>query len=310
MEHLIIDTDPGIDDALAILMAGVHPQTQIEALLTVAGNVSLNHTTRNAGIILDQLNLDVPIYAGCAEPFVGDGTDAAYVHGHDGIGNTGFTSSRASQPEHAALALLNLVNAHPGHYTLVALGPLTNIAVALKLDPQLPHKLKRLVMMAGAVSAHGNMQVCTEFNVYADPDAAHVVFNAWAQTGRLIELIDWEVTMRYGFTAEMQAQWAQMGTTKSDFFTAVSAHANQFIAQHRGRTTQYYADPVAMSVALEPDIVTKYEDHYVAVELNGRLTRGQTITDWENRTGHPPNTRIIMALNGERLFQLVEQALQ
>ena len=120
------------------------------------------------------------------------------------------------------------------NYTLVALGPLTNIATALKLDPQLPHKLKRLVMMAGAVSTHGNMKSCTEFNVYADPEAAHVVFEAWGQAGRLIELIDWEVTMRYGFTAEIRQQWAQMGTRKSDFFTAISAHVNQFVNRPSG----------------------------------------------------------------------------
>ena len=309
MEHLIIDTDPGVDDALAILMAGIYPQTQIEAILAVAGNVALEHTVRNAGVILDQLNLDIPIYAGCAQPLVAAGIDAGYVHGHDGIGNTGFSSTHAVQPEHAALALLKLVNAEPGKHTLVALGPLTNIAVALKLDSQLPRKLKRLVLMAGAVTGHGNMQVCTEFNVLADPEAAHVVFAAWGQAGCLIELIDWEVTMRYGFTAEMQEQWAQMGTAKSDFFTAVSAHANQFIAHHRGRTTQYFADPVAMAVALEPDIVTKSEKHYVAVELNGRLTRGQTIVDWEDRTGQSPNAKIMTALNGQRLFTLVNQAL-
>ena len=309
MEHLIIDTDPGVDDALAIFMAGVHSNAKIEALLTVAGNVGLNHTTRNAGVILDQLNLDIPIYAGCADPFVMAGEDAALIHGGDGLGNIGLTSSRPVQAQHATLALLQMVNAAPNKYTLVALGPLTNIAVALKLDPQLPHKLKRVVMMAGAVSGHGNMKVCTEFNIYADPDAAHVVFDAWAQAHRLIELVDWEVAMRYGFTAEMRQQWAQMGTAKSDFITAVTAHVNQFIIEHRGRTTQYFADPVAMAVALEPSIVTDFAEHHVAVELNGRLTRGQTITDWENRSGQPANCKIIIALNGRQLFTLVEQAL-
>ena len=116
--------------------------------------------------------------------------------------------------------------------------------------------------------------------------------------------------MRYGFTAEIRQQWAQMGTRKSDFFTAISAHVNQFVIDHRGRTTQYFADPVAMAVALEPDIVTSYEDRYVAVELNGRLTRGQTMVDWEDRLGHAPNTRIVTALHGSRLFELAEQALR
>ena len=310
MEHLIIDTDPGVDDALAILAAAAHPNATIEALLVVAGNVGLHHTTTNAGVIVDLIQRDIPIYAGCGEPLVLAGESAAHAHGDDGLGGTGLTSTRRPEPLHASLALLDMVNREPGKYTLVALGPLTNIALTLKLDPALPHKLKRCVMMAGAVSAHGNMQLCTEFNVYADPEAAHVVFEAWGAAGRLIELIDWEVTMRYGFTEELVTRWAALGTPKADFFTAVSAHVNRFIREHRRRTTQYYADPVAMAVVLEPEIVTAAEEHYVAVELNGRYARGQTITDWQDLSGHPLNCRIIMTLNGERMWQLVENGLR
>lgn len=116
--------------------------------------------------------------------------------------------------------------------------------------------------------------------------------------------------MRYGFTEELVTRWAAFGTPKADFFTAVSAHVNQFIRLHRRRTTQYYADPVAMAVVVEPEIVTAAEEHYVAVELNGRYARGQTITDWQDLSGHVPNCRIIMASNGDRMWQLVENGLR
>ena len=305
IQKLIIDTDPGEDDALAIMMAAVHPQTQIEAITVVAGNVGLDHTTNNVGVILDRLGLDVPIYPGCERPFVHMRRDAAYAHGQDGLGNTGFKSDRAVEPTHGAVELVRRANATPNELTLVLLGPMTNVATAIKLDPELPHKFKRVVAMAGAVTARGNVNRCTEFNIIADPEAAHVVFTAWAEAGRLIELADWELTMRYGFTEAIRAEWEAVQTPKSAFFAAISAHSNQFIQEERSRTVQYFADPVAMAVALEPAIVTHAEQHHLAIELSGTQTRGQTVVDWFDADKQAKNAQIVMTLDGDRLLQLI-----
>ena len=185
MERLIIDTDPGVDDAQAILLAAAHPNAKIEALMTVGGNVGLEHTTRNALAIVEQIQQDIPVYEGCDGPLVMFSEDAADVHGDDGLGDCGIRpQERTKMGEHAALAHVRLINESPGEYTLVAIGPLTNIAVALKLDPTLPEKVKRFVVMGGAVTAHGNTSnITAEFNIFADPEAAHVVFEAWGAAG-------------------------------------------------------------------------------------------------------------------------------
>ena len=180
MQRLIIDTDPGVDDAQAILLASAHPHTKIEAILSVGGNVGLEHTTRNALTIVEAIGQDIPVYAGCDGPLVLFGEDAAWVHGTDGLGDCGITpQSRKAEQEHAANALVRMANAEPDAFTLVAIGPLTNIALALKLDPELPNKLKRFVIMGGAVTGKGNTSnVTAEFNIFADPEAAHVVFES------------------------------------------------------------------------------------------------------------------------------------
>ncbi|MFT5195424.1 MAG: purine nucleosidase [Cellvibrionaceae bacterium] len=308
MHRLIIDTDPGEDDALAIMMAAAHPNAIIEAITVAAGNVGLDYTANNAAVIVDILGLDIPIYPGCKHALVQSSHDASDAHGQDGLGDTGFRSDRPMQTTHGSIELVRRANAEPGELTLVTLGPLTNIAVALHLDPDLPHKIKRMVAMAGAVTARGNTNACTEFNVFADPEAAHFVFEAWAAAGKMIEVADWELTTRNGFTKEDRARWAALKSPKSDFYAAISAHSNRFIEEERGRTVNFFADPVAMAVALEPEIVTKCEQHHLGVEMTGGISRGQTIVDWLDATGRPCNADIVMEIDYKRLLELATMA--
>jgi purine nucleosidase len=311
MERLIIDTDPGVDDALAIMMAAAYPGIEIVALTTVAGNVPLPHTLANACIIADKCNLAVPIYAGCDTAFVYPGADAAYAHGQDGLGNAGFPPSpRPIVPEHAALALLRLIHEAPGELTLVAIGPLTNIALALKLEPQLPHKLKRFVVMGGAVTGHGNTSnVTAEFNIYADPEAAHIVFSGWQQAACTLELVDWEATLRHGIDYETVNRWLELDTPSARFFQAFYAYTIGYVRDSLKRPSLSLADPLALAVVLEPEIVQRAEKRTVMVETSGHHTRGQTLVDWENRLQQPVNANIILEVNYSRFLQLVEMAL-
>ncbi len=175
MVRLVIDTDPGVDDAHALLMGFAHPHARVEAITTVSGNVGLDKTTANAKTILDVLQVDpeqTPLFAGCDRAILGAQPDAAYVHGTDGLGDGPRTpSARPVQAGHAALALIRLANQFPGELTLLALGPLTNVALALRLDPTLPKKYKRLVCMGGSIRGTCNMRErpVTEFNFFADP---------------------------------------------------------------------------------------------------------------------------------------------
>jgi purine nucleosidase len=303
--QLLIDTDPGVDDALAIMMAYAH--ADIAGLSVAAGNVGLGHTVRNARILRDLLGASFPVFAGCATPLVrAPDEDAAFVHGMDGLGDVGFPEPKApADGEAAALALLRLTRERPGELTLVALAPLTNLALALRLDPALPQRVKRLVVMGGAVTGHGNTgRIPTEFNVGFDPEAAHVVFEAFPA----FELVDWEATLRHGFDDAVFDGWLAAGDRRAEFFGRVFRTARDYNAK-RDRRGVVAADALAMAVAIDPAIVTRSETRAIAVELDGRLTRGATVVDWANRLGRPAQARIVLEVDQERFAAMVRRAL-
>lgn len=312
MEKLIIDTDPGVDDAQAILMAAAHADADIVALTAVGGNVGLAHTARNALTLVELIGAEIPVYAGCDGPLVAFQADAAVVHGDDGLGDVGFQPLyRTVEAEHGALALVRLANAAPNAYTLVALGPLTNVAVALKLDPLLPRKLKRFVIMGGAVTGRGNTaNITAEFNIYHDPEAAFVVFEGWARAGVQFELVDWEATVRHQIPNDVMRRWLAGEGRKATFGRRITAKTMAFVTEHFGRDAFYAADPLAMAVALEPAIVRDAATHYVTVEMTGGLTRGQTIVDWRGRLHRQPNARIISQVDTTRFFAMLEAAFK
>lgn len=311
MQRLIIDTDPGVDDAQAILLASAHPDTKIEAILTVGGNVGLEHTTRNALSIVEAIGQDIPVYEGCDDPLVMFGEDAAWVHGSDGLGDSGIIPlSKTVENEHAANALVRMVNAEPNEFTLVAIGPLTNVALALKLDPALPTKIKRFVDMGGAVTGKGNTSnISAEFNIFADPEAAHVVFEAWGKAGKVIEVVDWEATTRHEIPFDLVEKWRGWDSSRAKFFNAVSSRSLDVMAKKFGRTSLLSADALALAVVVEPDCVTRAEAHYLMVEIGGLYARGQTIVDWNNRMGKVANAEIILDVDLARFHALFEAGL-
>lgn len=305
--RLIIDTDPGIDDAQAIMLAAAHPDITIEALTVVAGNIGLEGTVANACTILDMLGLDVPVYPGCQSALVRPAAeDAAHVHGSDGLGDVGFPQSgRVKETTHAAVALVQLANASPRELTLVAIGPLTNLAVALKLDPQLPQKFKELIIMGGAIHGRGNASPAAEFNIYADPEAAHLVFETWPE----LTLFSWETTEAHAVAAAQLQEWLALDTPQARFFQQITANFIARVRREYKRETFIAADPLAMAVAVEPAIVTKMEKHYVAIELHGQHTRGQTVVDWRDRSGRRPQTNVVLEIDLGRYCELMSGAL-
>ena len=301
---LLIDTDPGVDDALAILMAYRH--ATVAGLCVTAGNVGLVHTVRNALKLVDVVEAETPVFPGCARPLVLPAADAAFVHGADGFGDTGYAApARAPAAEHAALAIVRLAREHAGALTLVALGPLTNLALALRIEPELPRLVGRLVVMGGAVNGRGNTHlVPAEFNIGFDPEAAHVVFSEWPQ----FDLVDWEATLRHGLDFARVERWLAANDARARFYAAISRRTRAWTRAH-GRAALMTADALAMAVALEPGIALEVAERAVAVELGGALTRGATVVDWEGRLGRPANARIIGAVDHARFEALVAAAL-
>ena len=303
--QLLIDTDPGVDDALAILMA--HAHADVVGLSIAAGNVGLAHTVRNARTLVDLLGVATPVFGGCPSPLVrAPEEDAAFVHGMDGFGDVGFPAPVAPvSGETAALALLRLTREHPGELTLVALAPLTNLALALRLDPALPQRVKRLVVMGGAVTGRGNTgKVPAEFNIGFDPEAAHVVFEGFPE----FDLVDWEATLRHAFEDAEFDRWLAAGDKRAEFFGKVFGTARAYNAEH-DRHGVVAADALAMAVAIDPSVVTRSERRHVAVELDGRLTRGATVVDWAGRLGHPANANVVLDVDQARFAALVRGAL-
>ena len=303
---LLIDTDPGVDDALALLMAFDDPEHEVVGLTVAAGNVGLPHTVRNALKLCEVAGHgDVPVYAGCAAPLLHAAPDAAYVHGLDGFGDVGYVpAARQAEAEHAATAIVRLSHAHAGRLLVVALGPLTNLALALKLDPSLPARIGRLVVMGGAVTAHGNITPAAEFNVYFDPEAAAIVFAAFPR----FELCDWEATLRHGFRHADVEAWLAAGSARGRFYDAISRQTRRWAAERRGERW-HSADGLAMAYALDPAAAEMVE-RPLAVELAGGHARGATVVDWGRQTGRPDNARILVAYDQGRFEQRIRLALQ
>ena len=307
---LLIDTDPGVDDALALLMAFDDMQSEggrheVVGLTIAAGNVGLEHTVANALKLCEVCGVDVPVFAGADAPLVHPARDAAYVHGRDGFGDTGYEkAARSAEAEHAALAILRLSHAHAGRLLLVALGPLTNLALALKLDPTLPQRINRCVVMGGAVTAHGNITPAAEFNIAFDPEAAHVVFAAFPR----IELADWEAVLAHGFLHEDAERWLAAESPRARFYAGISAHTRAWSKAGRGERW-HAADALAMALALQPEGALEIIERPLAVEVAGLHTRGATVVDWNRQGGRPDNAAILMRYDQQRFEDTIGRAL-
>ena len=307
---LLIDTDPGVDDALALLMAFDDMQSQggrhrVVGLTIAAGNVGLAHTVANALKLCEVCDADVPVFPGADAPLVHPSVDAAYVHGRDGFGDTGYApAARHVEAEHAALAILRLSHEHAGRLLLVALGPLTNLALALKLDPKLPQRVARCVVMGGALSAHGNITAAAEFNIAFDPEAAHLVFTGFPH----IELADWEAVVAHGILHADAERWLAAGSPRASFYDGISAHTRAWSRAGRGERW-HAADALAMAWALQPEGAQEVLQRPVAVELAGRHTRGATVVDWNRQHGGADNAALLMRYDQGRFEAMMRQAL-
>lgn len=288
---LLIDTDPGVDDALALLMAFADTRHELLGLTIAAGNVGLAHTVANALKLCEVAGVEVPVYAGCPVPLVHAAEDAAYVHGLDGFGDTAYVpAARTAEDEHAALAIIRLAKAHAGKLLLVTLGPLTNLALALRLDPDLPSRVGRLVVMGGAVTGQGNTSIPAEFNIAFDPEAADIVFRAFPA----FDLVDWEAVLRHGFAHGDFEAWLARGDARATFYDGISRKTRAWSEGKRGKHW-HSADALAMVVALAPDAVLETHARHARVETEGRHSRGATLVDWARRTGLPENARMVLA---------------
>jgi purine nucleosidase len=303
---LLIDTDPGVDDALALLMAFNDARHEIVGLTIAAGNVGLQYTVRNALKLCEVAGrADIPVFAGAPAPLLHPSPDAGYVHGQDGFGDVGFAPPmRQAEDEHAALAILRLSHEHVGRLVLVALGPLTNIALALKLDPTLPQRVARFVVMGGAVTCHGNITPAAEFNFYFDPEAAHITLQAFER----YDLADWEATIAHGLPHREVDAWLAADSERARFYARISEKTRLWSADRRG-DHWFAADALAMAFVLAPDGALELAERPLAVELQGAHARGASVVDWRREGGRPDQANILLRYDQARFQELIRAAL-
>jgi len=272
----IIDTDTASDDAVALLMALRHPDVRVEAITVVAGNVELEQGLRNALYTLELSGADVPVYRGSAAPLRRELVVAQFFHGRDGLGDQGYPPPQRKPAEGDAVdVLIATIRARPG-IVLVTLGPLTNVARALSRAPDIVSDVGRCIVMGGAACTIGNVTPAAEYNVWVDPDAARVVFSS----GLPIEMIGWELCRGAATLSEEEMDRVRgFGTPVARFAIDCNTSALEAARLQSNEPGLPLPDPVAMAVAIDPEICTRRSRHYVDVETDSDLTRGMTVID-------------------------------
>jgi purine nucleosidase len=296
MRNFLIDTDTASDDAVAIMMALAEPSVRVLGLTTVAGNVSVEQATRNALLTAEICNSEVPVFAGAEKPLTRAHEHAHWFHGKDGLGDRGYPApKRKAGREPAVDAILRLAHAEPG-LTLVTLGPLTNIALALERDPKLAERIGRCVVMGGAPCCEGNVTPAAEYNIWVDPEAARAVFRSKLP----IEMIGWHVSRGPSFLRDDEiAAIEALGTAKAKFAIQTNSAAREAYRVQTGEVGLSLADPTAMAVALDRSIGLSWSRHRVAIESESELTRGMTVVDRLNVSGDANNAEVWRAAAGE-----------
>src|SRR5690242_5843420 len=271
--RVIIDTDPGVDDALALLLAMRSPELKIEGITPVAGNVPLELTLPNALRMVEIAGrTDIPVAAGAKQPLTRRLVTAAYAHGENGLGGAVFPEPKLKPvAEPAAQVIRQIVRKYPGEVTLLPIGPLTNIATALNIDPEIAGMIRGIVMMGGSLSG-GNITPAAEFNVYVDPEAARIVF----QSGIPITMVGLDVTRRTSLTDEHVRVLEAAQNPVSQAAAKIARHAIDHNREQGFLVGPNMHDSLAVAAFLDPTIL-KWKEYYVDVETTGELTAGQTL---------------------------------
>jgi purine nucleosidase len=289
----LIDTDTASDDAVALIMALKAPDVEVAAITVVAGNVGVEQACRNALYTVELCGSQVPVFRGAEAPLARPLEDASWFHGRDGLGDRGYSAPRRSIENASACdAIIATAEKHPG-LTLVTLGPLTNVALALERQPDLAKRIGRCVVMGGAPCCEGNVTPAAEFNIWCDPEAAHVVMHS----GLPIELIGWHLCRGEAVLRDEDIERVlALRTPLARFAIECNSTARAAYLEQTGEHGISLPDPVAMSIALDPTIGTAWSPHYVDVETTSNLTRGMTVVDRLGVAGNPRNRLIWKSL--------------
>ena len=308
LRKIIIDTDPGQDDAVAILLALASPEElDVLGVVAVAGNVGLHHNANNARKVVELAGKrDIPVYAGCARPMRRHLVTAEHVHGETGLDGPDLPEPTIPlQTQHGVDYIIDtLMAAEPGTITLCTLGPLTNIAMALIKQPAIAERIAEIVMMGGAYFEVGNITPASEFNIYVDPEAADVVLRC----GAPITMLPLDVTHQIQSTPERLAAIKAIGNKSGQAVHAMLTFSETFDLQKYGWSGAPLHDPTVIAYLLQPDLFTGRHCN-VTIETASELTVGMTVTDYWHVTGKVKNVNYLRNGNADGFYKLLTERL-
>lgn len=297
--RIVLDCDPGLDDAFAILTAARY--ARLEAITTVSGNVGIDKTTHNALIITQIAGLDVPVHRGAGRPLIVEPEDASEVHGDSGLGGPELPELTRRVASNDGVGALIDATAD-GEVTVVAIGPLTNVAMAINRDPDWARRIPEIVLMGGSTS-FGNVTATAEFNIWADPHAAEIVFGS----GASIRMVGLNLTHQVLMGAAEEKRLRLLGSRTAKFGADLLEFYGDFSEQHYGVRRGAMHDPCAVLAVTHPDLIG-FVDRHVTIETTGTHTFGMTIVD-ERVSAPEPNASVAMTVDGAEAVDLIVAAV-
>ena len=306
-KRIIIDTDPGIDDSLAILLALASPEVQLEGLTVVHGNSSTEQGVTNALSVLELANANhIPVAHGCDLPLVQPSLLAPETHGNKGLGYSQLPRP-VSRPivQKGSDFLIEQIMSNPGEITLVAIGPLTNIAFAIRQEPRIVKAVKELFIMGGAIRHEGNTTPLAEFNTYVDPHAAHIVYHS----GMPITLTPLDVTYQCILLANDVERIKQVESDIPSFIEEATRFYMEFHDEYQGIQGCVINDPMTLALTFAPELCD-YEEHYVDVDISGGISTGKTFADFYKMTGKSANMKVALGVRPRDFIDLFVERMQ
>jgi purine nucleosidase len=306
-KKIVFDTDPGIDDACAILLALASPELSLEGLTVVHGNCSLEQGTMNALSVLELANAaHIPVARGCDLPLVQPSLLAPETHGDTGLGY-----AKLPKPHHKPVTqhgidfLIQTILASPGEITLVAIAPLTNVALAIRKEPRIVEALKEIVIMGGALRHEGNTTALAEFNTYVDPHAAQIVYQAGIPT----TLVPLDVTYQCILTPGDVSRLQKIDSPITKFIAEATRFYMEFHDEYQKIDGCVINDPLALALTFMPELCT-YQELQVEIDLSGGISMGKTVADFYNYGKKPANMKVALGVQARDFIDLFVERME
>jgi purine nucleosidase len=306
-KHIILDTDPGIDDSLAILLALASPEISLDGLSVVHGNSSAAQGTVNALSVLELAQAShVPVYKGCDLPLVQPPLLAPETHGEHGIGYAKLPAPQ-TKPRvlHGSDFLIEGIMSKPGEVTLVCIGPLTNVAMAIRKEPRIVENVREVFIMGGAMRHEGNTTPLAEFNTFVDPHAAHIVFHS----GMPITLTPLDVTYQCILLKDDLNRLLQIRSPLTNFIADATRFYMEFHDEYQKIEGCVINDPLTMALTFMPELCD-YQELYVDVDLSGGVSMGKTFADFYHMTGKPANMKVALGVRPRDFMELFLERME